>query len=100
MPWHKSRIYYDHSTRYRQRMLHRLDLSILVATALLIVTTLFAMGSLQSGGSTHIERHGLVSVPVSVEPGFNLIDLQEVCGIGAIVCAIYLGIALFLRSRG
>jgi hypothetical protein len=89
MPWHKSRFYYDHSTGYKRRILHRLDLSILVATALLIVTTVCAMGSLQSASV----RHGPELVL-----GFT--DLQEICAVCAIICAIYLAIALFLLSRG
>ena len=100
MPWHKARFYYDHSTGYRKRILHRLDLSILVATALLIVTLCFALGSIQPGSPAHYEHHGLVNVPVPAEPGLGFIDVEQASGVGAIVCAIYLAVALFLRSRG
>ena len=99
MPWHKARFYYDHSTGYRKRILHRLDLSILVATALLVVTLFFALGSLQTGSPLHFERHGFAQVAVGGEPGLSWFDVQQVSTAGAIVCAVYLFIAIFLRSR-
>jgi hypothetical protein len=100
MPWHKARFYYDHSTGYRQRLLHRLDLSILLATALLLVTALGAMGSLDPApGAARMQPRGIVHMPHFVESALSLADVQQICGVCAILCAMYLVVALFLRSR-
>ena len=37
MPWHKKRVYYDRESERRRRDIYRLDISILLASALLLI---------------------------------------------------------------
>ena len=84
MPWHRLRVYHDHSSRYRGRILLALDLSILVCTAVLIVAGVVALRPL------------FAAEGVTPEPSM----LQTASEWAMFACAAYLTLAVLLRSKG
>ena len=97
MPWHKVRTYHDHHMDHRRRVLYRLDVSILLAGALMVLAVLVALGSLAlDPGPPRLSQWRISS---EKSAGFAPTITQELSGGVALLCAGYLAIALAVRSK-
>src|SRR5690348_16096327 len=99
MPWHKVRTYHDHHMDHRRRVTYRLDLSILLVGALMVLAVVGALGSFsgpfEPGPTGLSDLHGGSGRSAGLGPTFT----QEVCGGVALVCLAYLAIAVAVRSK-
>jgi len=99
MPWHRARTDYDHHRDHRRRLTYRLDVSILLATAILASIIIFGLLPFFDHESELTHDSGLVQWTLPHEAPTRLTLTQELSAGTAIVCVAYLGIALFLRSK-
>jgi hypothetical protein len=98
MPWHKKRVFYDREAERRRRLSYRLDISILVASALLLVVVIaglfpvvdFWMGLPARGGNTFRVPNEVPDWPSAT---------QEICAVVGLLCIVYISVALNMRAR-
>jgi hypothetical protein len=96
MPWHRVRTDYDHHRDRRRRLTYRLDVSILLASAILISVIIFGFLPFFEHEPEH---SSLVQWAPSHETPTHVTLVQELSAGAAILCVVYLAIALFLRSK-
>jgi hypothetical protein len=89
MPWHKVRVYYDREAERQRRFAYRMNLSVLLAAALLVLT-------LAVGVYPFVE---FWFAPSSQGSPYFPTATQEVCGLVALLCLVYLSIGLSARSK-
>jgi hypothetical protein len=100
MPWHKVRVFYDREAERRRRFAYQVNLSILVASAVLLLAVLlgiypfvqfwFELPAHSSGATTFPVQHDSRNWPTST---------QELCAALAVLCIIYISIALNFRTK-
>jgi len=91
MPWHKKRIFIDREAERRRRLTYRFDISILVASALLVLVLAVGLFPLaQFWFSSSLHGGALSDWPTST---------QELCGIVALLCLAYISLALTVRAK-
>jgi hypothetical protein len=100
MPWHKVRVYYDHHADHKRRVTYRLDVSILLVGALMVVTALLAMYPMLEGAQPASSRNdGFVQWNAKADPAPSIAPSQELLGGVAVLCLAYLAVAVFVRSK-
>jgi hypothetical protein len=100
MPWHKVRVYYDREAERRRRSIYHMNLSVLVASALLLIV-------LAIGIYPFVEFLFEMPAHGAAPPAWNVhrdtpdwpTSTQEVCAAVALVCLIYISIAMNFRPR-
>ena len=100
MPWHKVRVYYDREAERRRRLSYRFDISILVASALLVVVIvagLFPVVDFWRGLPARGSNSNGFHVPNEV-PDWPTAT-QEVCAVVGVLCIVYISVALNVRTR-
>ena len=92
---------YDHHADHRQRISYRLNLSILIATLLLIAAALVAVYPLVVTPVSSISHGGGLDrwrIPNN-EQEVRFTQPQQIAVFFGVFCAGYLALALFVRSR-
>jgi hypothetical protein len=94
MPWRKRRVICERKSSSRRQAQVFLDLSILISAILLIVTGWIAIQPMLDYG---VSRE-------AIQQGAPLLPFYEgapaYCAFAAVVCLLYLSVALSIRSRG
>ncbi len=91
MPWHKKRVFIDREAERRRRLVYRFDISILVASALLVLTVVAALLPLaQFWFNSSLHGGGVSDWPTTT---------QKLCGIVALLCLGYISLALNIRAK-
>jgi hypothetical protein len=100
MPWHKVRVYYDREAERRRRSLYQVNLSLLIASAVLllaIVIGIYPFVDFWFGLPAHSGDGQMWRVPGD-SPDWPT-PIQEVCGAVSLLCLIYISIVLNFRGK-
>ena len=95
MPWHKVRVYYDREAENRKRALYRLNVSVIVAGALMVVMlATFLLSIWAAVGSHRAMGIGGDRVAILDLLGFE----QKFSGFVALLCFAYIAFVMSLRK--
>ena len=93
MPWHKRRVFYDREGERRRRGIYRLDISILVASALLlivIIAGLLPFADFWFAAPTPVAAGNTFDYPTAT---------QKLCIAVGLLCVVYISVALNMRAK-
>jgi hypothetical protein len=99
--WHRVRVYYDREAERRRRLAYHVNVSILVASAVLLIAVILGIYPFVQfwfqlpahSGGTDIAFHAPQDSPDWPT------TTQELCAIVAVLCIIYLSIAFNFRAK-